>query len=164
LPRSSFWPSRPSRSPWSWLGAIPARSRPEEQGHEKQGHEKQAPERKQEELLRNFLLVVWDGDRMRAFHPPVMDPFDRQMVEEVSMRLLGRADELFRGTSPRTLPPPHPPPPNGTGQDEALLTTLELARLSGYSGDACQKCHGLRVRRTGTCLTCEDCDSNEGCG
>jgi hypothetical protein len=111
--------------------------------------------------LRNFLLVVWDGDRMRAFHPPVMDPFDRQMVEEVSMRLLGRADELFQGTSPRTLPLPLP---NGVVKEEALLTSLELARLSGYSGDACQKCHGLRVRRTGTCLTCEDCHSNEGCG
>jgi hypothetical protein len=113
--------------------------------------------------VRSFLLVVWDGDRMRAFHPPVMDPFDRQMVEEVAMRMLGRVDELFQGTPLPPLPPP-PPHPNGVIKAEALLTSLELARLSGYSGDTCQSCHGLRVKRTGTCLTCDDCHSNEGCG
>ena len=38
--------------------------------------------------MKSFLLVVWDGDRMRAFHPPVMDPFDRQMVEEFLLALI----------------------------------------------------------------------------
>ena len=128
--------------------------------------------------MKSFLLVVWDGDRMRAFHPPVMDPFDRQVVEEVALRLIGRADQLFKGSgvagldsSPQfqNLPqaPPQAPPearPNGVVRAEALLTPLELARLSGYSGDLCQTCGGLRVRRTGTCLTCEDCHSNSGCG
>jgi hypothetical protein len=122
--------------------------------------------------VKSFLLVVWDGDRMRAFHPLVMDPFDRQMVEEVAMRLIGRADRLVHAPLPQPADPlsfspalsPGPVFPDALVKAKALTASLELARLSGYSGDTCQRCHGLRVRRTGTCLTCEDCHSNEGCG
>lgn len=34
----------------------------------------------------------------------------------------------------------------------------------GYSGNVCGRCGGLRMKRTGTCVTCEDCGENEGCG
>jgi hypothetical protein len=117
--------------------------------------------------VKSFLLVVWDGDRMRAFHPLVMDPFDRQVVEEVAMRLIGRADQLIHPHLPQ--PADHLSfssafSPDGSVKAETMMTSLELARLSGYSGETCQRCHGLRVRRTGTSLTCEDCHSNEGCG
>ena len=39
-----------------------------------------------------------------------------------------------------------------------------LAKHQGYTGEACRRCAGFRVKRTGTCSTCEDCFSNEGCG
>lgn len=33
----------------------------------------------------------------------------------------------------------------------------------GYSGDSCSTCGSLRMRRSGTCQTCEDCGSTSGC-
>ncbi len=35
---------------------------------------------------------------------------------------------------------------------------------SGYTGDVCQACGGLRMRRNGACLVCDDCGNNSGCG
>lgn len=34
----------------------------------------------------------------------------------------------------------------------------------GYTGDVCPSCGGLRMKRSGTCTTCEDCGSTSGCG
>jgi ribonucleoside-diphosphate reductase alpha chain len=37
------------------------------------------------------------------------------------------------------------------------------ARDQGYTGDVCQTCGSLRMRRNGSCLLCEDCGSTSGC-
>ena len=34
---------------------------------------------------------------------------------------------------------------------------------SMYTGDTCTNCNGVRMRRTGTCSTCEDCGTTSGC-
>ena len=41
--------------------------------------------------------------------------------------------------------------------------TLPLAQ-PGYTGIPCDSCGGVNTRRTGTCLTCDDCHSSGGCG
>jgi hypothetical protein len=35
---------------------------------------------------------------------------------------------------------------------------------SGYTGDVCMTCGGFRMKRVGTCLTCDDCGTSSGCG
>jgi len=35
--------------------------------------------------------------------------------------------------------------------------------LSGYTGDVCDTCQGMRMRRNGVCLLCEDCGATSGC-
>lgn len=32
------------------------------------------------------------------------------------------------------------------------------------TGDICRTCGGCNLVRTGACLTCQDCGTNEGCG
>lgn len=38
------------------------------------------------------------------------------------------------------------------------------AMAQGYSGDTCHKCQSLKVIRTGTCGTCQDCGESTSCG
>ncbi len=37
-------------------------------------------------------------------------------------------------------------------------------KLGNYGGECCKNCGSNRMRRTGVCLTCEVCGTNEGCG
>jgi len=46
---------------------------------------------------------------------------------------------------------------------EAPKLTKETARMSGYTGDMCSTCMGVRMRRNGSCLVCEDCGTTTGC-
>lgn len=39
----------------------------------------------------------------------------------------------------------------------------EVAQAQGFSGEACPQCMNFRMRRTGTCLTCQSCGFNKGC-
>lgn len=45
--------------------------------------------------------------------------------------------------------------------DPSLVTmstsTLEMAKLQGYTGDACQNCGSMKMIRTGKCLLCTEC-------
>jgi hypothetical protein len=43
------------------------------------------------------------------------------------------------------------------------VQTAKVARESGYTGNACDKCGSVRVKRTGPCVVCEDCGENSGC-
>lgn len=65
-------------------------------------------------------------------------------------------------------------PAAATGAYRALYAEMRLAvsgkhRVDavvhqGYTGEVCGICGGLRMRRSGTCETCEDCGSTSGCG
>ncbi len=37
------------------------------------------------------------------------------------------------------------------------------SRDAGYTGDICGQCQGVKMRRNGSCLLCEDCGSTSGC-
>lgn len=111
--------------------------------------------------MTSFLLIVHDGSRMRAFHPSVLDDQDKRLVEGVACRLVSRADGIqgmINGGAVGFM--------EKAAQEvvSSLLTQGEMARTAGYTGDVCPQCHGFRVKRTGTCVTCEDCGNNAGCG
>jgi ribonucleoside-diphosphate reductase alpha chain len=39
----------------------------------------------------------------------------------------------------------------------------DMSRRAGYTGDGCNACSSMRVRRNGTCVVCEDCGTTSGC-
>lgn len=43
------------------------------------------------------------------------------------------------------------------------VLTKEQARQSGYTGDVCPSCFGIKMRRNGSCLICDDCHTTTGC-
>ena len=56
-----------------------------------------------------------------------------------------------------------PPLPAEAEVAEFIVEKIDPKGL-GYSGDLCGACGSSRMRRAGTCLTCEDCGANTGCG
>lgn len=48
-------------------------------------------------------------------------------------------------------------------QEETQLEKMQLARLKGYEGDACQECGNFTLVRNGTCLKCVTCGGTSGC-
>ena len=61
---------------------------------------------------------------------------------------------------------PHPPAPLSAAAPLATLAPAATDQLRhlGYSGNVCVTCGGTRMRRRGTCETCEDCGATSGCG
>lgn len=53
-----------------------------------------------------------------------------------------------------------------TSQSGQPLPTLsqKSSREEGYTGDVCATCGSMKMIRTGTCQTCQDCYSTSGCG
>lgn len=49
--------------------------------------------------------------------------------------------------------------------EPAARTSPTRAVLQGYTGDSCGRCGAMKMRRTGPCLTCDECGSSDGgCG
>ncbi len=58
----------------------------------------------------------------------------------------------------------------GSGKFRAFFSEMRLkgekthsSRDEGFTGDACDQCGSLRMRRNGSCLLCVDCGSTSGC-
>ncbi len=49
------------------------------------------------------------------------------------------------------------------GKYDADNTHSEMARDMGYTGDVCAGCGSMRVRRSGSCLQCDECGQSGGC-
>jgi hypothetical protein len=49
------------------------------------------------------------------------------------------------------------------GEIKPPVFDRRMAKQSGYTGDECTNCHGVRVKNNGTCLVCEDCGTTTGC-
>lgn len=52
---------------------------------------------------------------------------------------------------------------SGSGLFRAFHSEMTLVKVE-YTGDCCETCGSIRLRRAGACLVCEDCGSNSGCG
>jgi hypothetical protein len=81
---------------------------------------------------------------------------------------LATATEIHLELDPLAMEPvaqtsPDPAPPLQASPLRPVSRT-EQARASGYSGDTCHKCGSLKVIRTGTCGTCQDCGESTSCG
>jgi ribonucleoside-diphosphate reductase alpha chain len=46
---------------------------------------------------------------------------------------------------------------------KAEADKIALARLKGYTGDACTECGNFTLVRNGTCLKCDTCGNTTGC-
>lgn len=46
---------------------------------------------------------------------------------------------------------------------KAMPEARNAARAQGYSGDACDICGSLSMKRSGSCLVCEACGTTSGC-
>jgi ribonucleoside-diphosphate reductase alpha chain len=46
---------------------------------------------------------------------------------------------------------------------EASLSKSEIAKLKGYTGDACSECGSFTMVRNGACQKCETCGASSGC-
>jgi hypothetical protein len=44
-----------------------------------------------------------------------------------------------------------------------LKLSTQTAKQQGYEGDPCTTCGGMKVRRNGACLLCEECQTSSGC-
>lgn len=53
-----------------------------------------------------------------------------------------------------------PPDPTTLGGQKL---DVDQARGQGYTGDSCSHCGGMRMRRNGTCMVCDDCGTTTGC-
>lgn len=73
--------------------------------------------------------------------------------------------------------PPEPPParafnrfpkpartPGAAAAVDPTPQPVETVRRPGYSGDACPKCRNFSLRKTGSCVVCDECFFNSGCG
>lgn len=65
------------------------------------------------------------------------------------------ADRALRAL-PRIPPPTEPGAPKDTPHQRAV------ARAQGYTGDPCNTCGSLSMRRAGICLVCDSCGSTSG--
>ena len=54
---------------------------------------------------------------------------------------------------------------NSAGKPDVAvgMTTRELARLSGFTGDVCSNCGGAHMQIAGHCAVCADCGTTTGC-
>ncbi|MBM4124775.1 MAG: vitamin B12-dependent ribonucleotide reductase, partial [Nitrospira sp.] len=125
-------------------------------------------------LGRNDLAqVVPDDLRMDSMKKDAQDPecMDSEPVDAQALAPSGISSEVFparRG---------HGNGGNGHGnggngtvahkvelkRETLTYTTVELARLKGYEGDACQNCKEFMLVRNGTCLKCMNCGATSGC-
>lgn len=97
-----------------------------------------------------YTVIVSDGIVIRTLHKPAFGQ-DATALEAI----------IARALSPGVpIPPKIVEIPN---ERAATLTQSEIARESGYTGDPCDVCGAFKLRRTGTCVTCEACGANSGC-
>lgn len=101
-----------------------------------------------------FVLVVTDGSGMRAFHRAVLPENHRAAVDVIVRHALARIAAMAQIPSPAA----------AAQVSTATMTQHEISRASGYTGEVCRACGSFATKRTGTCVTCEACGSNEGCG
>jgi hypothetical protein len=75
----------------------------------------------------------------------------------------GRFRALFAEMSPALADFPQDPATSAGPKSRGVRGTAS-ARDMGYSGEVCVHCQGVRTRRSGSCLVCEECGATGGCG
>ena len=103
--------------------------------------------------------AAWESGSMFLADPVAVaaEPFD------------GRPALMARADSPEA---PHlagvPTASSQMGQDQTITggpyrLKRGEAQEMGFTGDACGACGGMRMKRSGTCATCQDCFQTTGC-
>ena len=48
-------------------------------------------------------------------------------------------------------------------EENKVQAEKDEAMSLGYTGEMCETCGSMRVKRNGSCTVCEDCGSTSGC-
>jgi hypothetical protein len=106
-------------------------------------------------IATNYCVVVSYQDKMRNFHRAAFLEDEVAVLDRVVAKAVARAEGMSKVVEPKPSP-----------STAAPQNTAEIARASGFTGNACTnpQCGSFNVRRTGTCETCQDCGNNAGCG
>ena len=103
-----------------------------------------------------YVIVVTDGSALRTLHPAGLGAHRAAIEAAIGAVLDERPTHIPGFPAPKPTSKPAPPAAVDT------MTQGEIARASGYTGDVCQTCGEFRMKRSGTCLTCEACGSTSG--
>lgn len=103
-------------------------------------------------MSHQFVLVVHDGNVIRAFHRAVLNPADQVEVDRI---IQGTLDALAARQTSRPAPviEARAIPPSST----------RMAKEYGYTGSPCHICGSYKVKRNGSCEVCEACGETTGC-
>ena len=89
---------------------------------------------------------------MEGVDKMTIDPKEIAVLEEALQKFDDAYTNIVQAVrrcilvSQMTIAPPKQPPPKE------------------FTGNPCPNCHGLFMVRTGTCMTCQACGFNTGCG
>lgn len=110
-----------------------------------------------------FLVKLWDWIRSKSMQELKIGMEVRLNVEE-NIRLhgaMGIVKEITHyGAIISTLAA-------ATGQFRAMRDEIviehQIVNGGGYTGNCCPQCGSTKMRRVGTCETCQECGSSTGC-
>ncbi|MET7242469.1 hypothetical protein ABZT49_03815 [Methylobacterium sp. EM32] len=101
-----------------------------------------------------YVLVVTDGMSLRTIHPAALGEGDARAVEDVVRRhVLEPAPGPIMSEPRQEMP----------GDRIRRAALVEVARASGFTGDLCDRCGNMQMKRSGACLTCQACGATTGC-
>ena len=77
----------------------------------------------------------------------------------------GNAESLFSAEEKEDEDIPESSNNNSADQFKSSGTQMqsEHAKLIGYTGETCEYCGSIRVKRNGSCTVCEECGATSGC-
>lgn len=105
-----------------------------------------------------YAVVVSDGNIVRTINSRALGVHREALEAALSTAL---------GLDPPAAPPESPvaPPPPSVVAPVAMPADLRAsAKSMGFTGDPCLSCGSIQMVRTGTCVTCQSCHQNSGCG
>lgn len=106
--------------------------------------------------------------------PPAVCAMAEPMIKagaEIAAAALEGGSTLMRGAatlSPQSVPSAPSPVQQVAAKTEQdrnheKAAKTQVARQSGYTGDACTQCGSMQVKRNGSCTVCESCGATTGC-
>ena len=110
------------------------------------------------------LMLVQGG---MAPASPVPAPSVQSPISQGAMALKTEVQQERRVAEPMHQPAPQPSWDAGPTVDVAAATSAaekrSVARMKGYTGEACGECGNFTLVRNGTCLKCDTCGGTSGC-
>jgi ribonucleoside-diphosphate reductase alpha chain len=116
----------------------------------------------------SWVLIVTDGETIRTVHPPSLPA---HVCEAVGLWEVQQRQRQPQEIDPekwvndvRAMTPALPAEVKESVHQALKEIRVEQAKATGKTGDICPTCGSFNMVRTGSCVTCQDCGNNSGCG